>query len=886
MAKRLLCFILTMAVCFSTMLTTAPAVLFAEEQPVAKVGSTEYTTIDEAVTAWQAGASTLTLLADVTLSDTILIKSTEHHVLNLGTFTMTAADGKNAIEILPYGTGDAERSALTINADKDAPGGINAGKKACVYYKYATTYTTGNDRPIITVNGGVYSGSTNSFVFGSNVAGFHMVGTAARKCATFIAHGGEFNCSVLQSGKGKMLIYGGTFNATLSSQGDSTCYRLLAGGKFKSIGFMTADTNPDKFAIGSSKGKNDYRVYVDANGYICVYNKSKVDGVNDSEEEAAFIEEVGIVANVIGAADKRSPYLTYSGATTQGVYYVNEDLAYADYKAVKTTGKDISFYGDASLEKFEVSSEVAVDMTKNEVIPTNYIVLTTPESTFALTCKKNEKPAITVTSALPAYEVVENVIASLADEDQIVTYVYSLNKLPVYAKIGTVEYPSLLSAVEAAQAGDVITLLADVTENGFVADKNITLDLGGFTYTINGTVGSAGTETNGLQLLSGNNVTIKNGTITSATAKILVQNYANLTLEGVTLDGASLLGSTPYTLSNNSGNVSINNSTVIASANGVAFDVCEYASYSAPSVSVSNSTITGKIEMSDYNGNEFAGKIVNNSNTYTALGNYVQIGNNILPISDYNITLNVSNSAIQANDQITVEVVIDKDYYSLDYTFTYDSAKFSCDQDVDHDGIIDVYFLTNGTAGVLATYTLKALNDINSVSATSVSVDGEVIQYAVQALTDIVNVVNGDEEQIAISLDYTAETKVDYVSGYTLVLVKGADAGYAYNGIKMFYVEAYGAYAVLVEGAVTAEMIELALTKATNCETISFSYDVNAEFVKDGKVDLKDATAVYACSILDFEVADYMELFLRADVNGDYCVDYVDVNQVTANYTK
>ena len=133
-----------------------------------------------------------------------------------------------------------------------------------------------------------------------------MVGSEARKCATFIANGGVFNCSVIPSGKGKMLINGGTFNATLSSQGDQTCYRLLAGGKFKSIGFMTADTNPDKFAIGSSKGKNDYRVYVDANGYICVYNKSKIDGVNDAEEEAALIEELGITAKVIGAASKRS----------------------------------------------------------------------------------------------------------------------------------------------------------------------------------------------------------------------------------------------------------------------------------------------------------------------------------------------------------------------------------------------------------------------------------------------------------------------------------------------------------------------------------------------------------------------------------------------------
>ena len=68
--------------------------------PVAKVGNTEYTTIDEAIANW-TNNTTLTLLADVTLSDVIQLKSTEHHILNLGKYTLTAASGKNAIEILP-----------------------------------------------------------------------------------------------------------------------------------------------------------------------------------------------------------------------------------------------------------------------------------------------------------------------------------------------------------------------------------------------------------------------------------------------------------------------------------------------------------------------------------------------------------------------------------------------------------------------------------------------------------------------------------------------------------------------------------------------------------------------------------------------------------------
>ena len=106
-----------------------------ERGNVAKVGSTEYATIDEAIVAWEASASTMTLLADVTLPRTITLKSTQHHILNLGTYTMTAASGQNAIEITPLGVGTTSRSCLTINADATNPGGITATKKYCIYYK-------------------------------------------------------------------------------------------------------------------------------------------------------------------------------------------------------------------------------------------------------------------------------------------------------------------------------------------------------------------------------------------------------------------------------------------------------------------------------------------------------------------------------------------------------------------------------------------------------------------------------------------------------------------------------------------------------------------------------------------------------------------------------
>ena len=48
------------------------------------------------------------------------------------------------------------------------------------------------------------------------------------------------------------------------------------------------------------------------------------------------------------------------------------------------------------------------------------------------------------------------------------------------AKIGNVEYSSLKSAVDAATSGKTIQLVADTKEN-ITIDKNLTLDLNGFT---------------------------------------------------------------------------------------------------------------------------------------------------------------------------------------------------------------------------------------------------------------------------------------------------------------------------------------------------------------------------------------------------------------------
>lgn len=167
-----------------------------------------------------------------------------------------------------------------------------------------------------------------------------------------------------------------------------------------------------------------------------------------------------------------------------------------------------------------------------------------------------------------------------------------------------------------------ITLLRNASGNGIKVEgtKNITFDLGGFTYTIDGnTVGSSGTETNGFQLLKGANVTIKDGKITSTKAKILIQNYCNLTLHNVVLDGRNLVGSA-YTLSLNCGKIQITGSTsILAKTGGVAFDLYYWPSGSYPEgvqVTVDTTgTISGPIELAEDRTEGAAGAADKNSLT-------------------------------------------------------------------------------------------------------------------------------------------------------------------------------------------------------------------------------------------------------------------------------
>lgn len=180
------------------------------------------------------------------------------------------------------------------------------------------------------------------------------------------------------------------------------------------------------------------------------------------------------------------------------------------------------------------------------------------------------------------------------------------------AQIGDQYYATLDDAVSKAADGATIKLLKNAEGNGLKLEgtaKTITIDFNDFTYTVTTLVGSTGSENQAAHFEKGNTVTMKNGTLkvadsAASSAKILIQNYCNLTVSNMTLDGRNLklANQDPYTLSNNDGVVKFTDCTVYAAErdNAIAVDAAIWANYNGADVTLENCTVYGKLDVAKY----------------------------------------------------------------------------------------------------------------------------------------------------------------------------------------------------------------------------------------------------------------------------------------------
>jgi len=183
----------------------------------------------------------------------------------------------------------------------------------------------------------------------------------------------------------------------------------------------------------------------------------------------------------------------------------------------------------------------------------------------------------------------------------------------------------------ADNANVAVEMTEDYTGAGFVTKAGQTVSLAmnqDVTYTVEKPlVGSAGTQNLGFQFLKGSTVSMTGGTVTSDDAKMLINNYSNLTLSNIVLAPTvpdTMNGQAYYVLSNNCGTVNINSGTKITAPikdghTVYAFDVCKYSSYPSVTVNVAEGVVVdGDVEYTGQgadqkliiNGGTFSGKLV------------------------------------------------------------------------------------------------------------------------------------------------------------------------------------------------------------------------------------------------------------------------------------
>ncbi len=288
------------------------------------------------------------------------------------------------------------------------------------------------------------------------------------------------------------------------------------------------------------------------------------------------------------------------------------------------------------------------------------------------------------------------------------------------AKIGTTYYNTLPLALAAATEGQTVELLKDVDNAPglFLATANaktITIDLGGYTYSVSEPVGSTGTVNQACHFEKNWTITLQNGTIAAVAesgVKMIIQNYANLTLLNVTIDGTNVQDTDPYTMSNNCGNVVIGDgATIIAADGGKAFDVCNWQSGGYPSVNVTvqaGATINGAVEVSTYPA------------TATPDANLTVTGGTFNNFSIVEGSTNIPTVAVSGG---TFDAPVAQEYCAEDYapknngngTYGVTLAAQSID-------FVD-YITTNGTGETACTGIVTELNDKHYALSESLNSD-------------------------------------------------------------------------------------------------------------------------------------------------------------------
>ena len=551
------------------------------EGSVAQVGENGYSTFADALAAWADG-TTLTLLQDVevALDDSIDIFN-KAVVLDLNGHTITATQSPTVFYVGSTGS-------LTIYGNQTDPANPGTISKT-----YSGGYVIKNYSGNLSVIGGIYKISGNTAIKVFYLAGDHnTISDATIRSES--TNTSAYAVEVIADSTAELT------NCKLYSQSG---YCVTKGNSASPNNVKSLEMTDCE--LSGKSGANT--LYFDNAVFEnCTFN---VEGIGVyGKANKTFVKNC-----VINCTNTETANWAVRAATIQG----NENV-------ITVTGSGTALY--------------AATVAENAFVKINATTIGKSTSKFNGTGWLSNNDLSNVTLGAD-----RKCIARESSDEEYSTYPYEIVPATYVAQIGTTKYETLQAAIDDAQNGATITLLTDVSDGSglIVRDgqpKNITIDFNTYTYTMkNPSVGSTGTETQALHFSDNSTVTLKNGTFRVAedavNVKMLMQNYAALTIEDMIIDGTSIAvrnyGNT-YT-----GEYEIFNGTVIPQFN-----------FNRGSATIRNSTISLAGDVS------ICSPVSIDGSTVIQCNKIVTKGTDERYASDPDVNINIENGAKFSDDGV------------------------------------------------------------------------------------------------------------------------------------------------------------------------------------------------------------------------------------------
>ena len=339
---------------------------------------------------------------------------------------------------------------------------------------------------------------------------------------------------------------------------------------------------------------------------------------------------------------------------TAGVNKFNKEYKLSDYLKVKTLSQEASLIGDICIGMaFSARNDglgyTATANFKDATVLDHDLLLTPGEVGNYLIMKVympetvgNEANAISTEKAASIHFGLNVVATQVTYEKDSFGNTY--DKDATYPVTDAASIANAVADLATAGNKNVVVTVANNMDNisGIKTAKGntLTMDLNGKSVGVSYGQGSPNTTTNGMQLLQGSTVTLKNGTYKANHGNdadhniaILIQNYSNLTIENCTLDMREAndtngnTANTSYALSTNCGKVVIKGNTNIFARNATeyALDVMHWEGDYDEGTSVTfdetmTGTVDGKIDVYCYRSGSIVKPVVDGGAVLTIMG--------------------------------------------------------------------------------------------------------------------------------------------------------------------------------------------------------------------------------------------------------------------------